>query len=100
MARPGTSTDVRLCFLSGTRSIVHSYFKHENKFYNVREGDLFGRPFFLYKSNSCMADCSTQSQAVDSFRIKPDRLALGFLCLLRTALLCQQNAQIEGAHIA
>src|SRR5271166_5273820 len=32
---------VRLCFLSGTRSIVHSFFKHDNGFYHVREGDLF-----------------------------------------------------------
>src|SRR6266436_8563407 len=38
--------DFRLCFLSGTRSIVHSFFKHDNGFYRVREGDLLGRPFF------------------------------------------------------
>src|SRR6266481_8500456 len=39
-------TYVRLCFLIGTRSIVHSFFKHDNGFYHVREGDLLGRPFF------------------------------------------------------
>src|SRR6266404_278766 len=38
---------VRLCFLSGTRYIVHPFFKHDNRFYHGREGDLFGALKFL-----------------------------------------------------
>src|ERR1700737_5272460 len=50
---------------SGDHPHLYSFFKHENGFYHVREGDLFGGPFFLYKSNSCMADAAPQSQAVE-----------------------------------
>src|SRR5260370_71477 len=46
---------VRLCFLSGTRSIVHSFFKHDNAFYHVREGDLFEALSRSYKQGIAMA---------------------------------------------
>jgi hypothetical protein len=36
----------------GDHPHLYSFFKHENVFNHVREGDLFGGPFFLYKSNS------------------------------------------------
>jgi hypothetical protein len=35
---------------------LYSFFKHENKFYRVGEGDLFEGPFFLIQSNSWLAD--------------------------------------------
>jgi hypothetical protein len=36
-----TSETPPLCERSGTKSIVHSLFEHDNEFYHVREGDLF-----------------------------------------------------------
>jgi len=40
----------------GDHPHLYSFFKHENKFYRVGEGDFFGGPFFLIQSNSWLAD--------------------------------------------
>jgi hypothetical protein len=51
----------------GDHPHLYSFFKHENEFYRVREGDLFGDLSF-YKNQTHAWQIQHQSQVVDSFR--------------------------------